>query len=383
MENKSPLPTLLKAKAYSDIKDYDSKHSLLYDLVRQSPDDFYIDSEEGSIYGLTHSPTGFKIHVPRKVVDELKLARKEAAKAITPITTGFGQIDTATQKLPSQFGALKSQMRKATKAQDDAAPKSATPETDKYYAKKEQQKFAELTTSDVSSALGYAPGAWYGHGDYSADAQRRFGNLVSGVGLSALGLASIPALQYLFPERFTGKGKNLAALAVLGGMSAPWIANLPGTLSDLSSLTSTSNKDYTDEKSRAFRAAQQAKRESAYVVPGALPTPQKQAAFLDMDMPMVKAHMADVLSEQLRSGHIDYGQAAGMMLNAAKASREPWFTVRDLAHAAIGAGAGAVAGTAAAKGIGLFMNITPTEQRVMQGTGAALGTLINLGKFGF
>jgi hypothetical protein len=93
--------------------------------------------------------------------------------------------------------------------------------------------------------------------------------------------------------------------------------------------------------------------------------------------------MADVLSEQLRSGHIDYGQAAGMMMNAARASDRPWFTVRDLAHAAIGAGAGAVAGTAAAKGIGLFMNISPTEQQIMQGTGAALGTLINLGKFGF
>jgi len=70
-------------------------------------------------------------------------------------------------------------------------------------------------------------------------------------------------------------------------------------------------------------------------------------------------------------------------MNAARASERPWFTVRDLAHAAIGAGAGAVAGTAAAKGIGLFMNISPTEQQIMQGTGAALGTLINLGKFGF
>ena len=383
MENKTPLSTLLKAKSYSDVKDYDSKHALLYDLVRQSPADFYIDSEEGSIYGLTHSPTGFQIHVPRNVVEELKLSRKEAAKALAPINAGFGQIDTATQKLPSQFGALKSQMRKATKAQDGNAPKSATPETDKYYAKKEQQKHAELTTSDVSSSLGYAPGLWYGQGDYSADAQRRFGNLVSGVGLSALGLASIPALQYLFPERFTGKGKNLAALAVLGGMSAPWIANLPGSLSDLSSLTSTSNKNYTDEQSQAFRTAQKVKREAAYAVPGSTPALKKQAGFLDMDMPMVKAHMADVLSEQLRSGHIDYGQAAGMMLNASRASKQPWFTVRDLAHAAIGAGAGAIAGTAAAKGIGLFMNVTPTEQKFMQGTGAALGTLINLGKFGF
>ena len=49
----------------------------------------------------------------------------------------------------------------------------------------------------------------------------------------------------------------------------------------------------------------------------------------------------------------------------------------------VGAGAGLLAGTVAAKGIGMFMNLSPNEQKVMQGTGAALGTLLNLGKFGF
>jgi len=381
MENDRPVSKLLKAKAYSDVKEYDAKHSILHEMISKDPQDFYIDSERGNIYGLTHTPTGFKIHVPRNVVEDLQLARKAAAKVLSPLPVGFGQISTATQKLPSQFGSLKSQLTKATKEKDDKAPKSMTPATDAYYAKKQQMKQGAVTTSDFSRYSGYAPGFWYDNDEYSADAQRRIGNLVSGAGLSTLGLASIPVLQYLFPERFKGKGKNLAALAVLGGMTAPWLVNLPGTVSDLSSLSLKGNKDYTDADSQQFKAKAQAERETKYVVPGAVPV--KNAAFLDMDLPMVKAHMADVLSEQLRSGHIDYGQAAGMMMNAARASDRPWFTVRDLAHAAIGAGAGAVAGTAAAKGIGLFMNISPTEQQIMQGTGAALGTLINLGKFGF
>jgi len=102
-----------------------------------------------------------------------------------------------------------------------------------------------------------------------------------------------------------------------------------------------------------------------------------------MDMQIARTHLADVVSEQMRSGYVDYGQAAGLMLRASQESNKPWFTVRDIAHAAIGAGAGAVAGTAAAKGIGMFMNLSPKEQTVMQGTGAALGTLINLGKLSF
>jgi hypothetical protein len=384
MSNNTPVSKLLKAKAYSDVKQYDAKHSILHEMISKDPQDFYIDSEQGNIYGLTHSPTGFKIHVPRDVVDDLKLSRKAAAKTIAPVPVGFGQISTATQKLPSQFGSLKSQLTKATKEKDDKAPKSMTPATDAYYAKKQQMKQGAVTTSDFSRYSGYAPGFWYGNDEYSADAQRRIGNLVSGVGLSAAGLASIPVLQYLFPERFKRKGKNLAALAVLGGMTTPWLVNFPGTIADITGFQNKANDKYTDEMSQAYKDKQQAAREMRYVVPGAKPVaPVKNAAFLDMDMPMVKAHMADVLSEQLRSGHIDYGQAAGMMMNAARASERPWFTVRDLAHAAIGAGAGAIAGTAAAKGIGLFMNISPTEQKVMQGTGAALGTLINLGKFGF
>ena len=101
-----------------------------------------------------------------------------------------------------------------------------------------------------------------------------------------------------------------------------------------------------------------------------------------MDLQIAKTHLADVLSEQMRSGYVDYGQAAGLMARAARENNKPWITVGGLTRAAVGAGAGALAGTVAAKGIGMFMNITPKEQKFMQGTGAALGTLINLGKLG-
>ena len=108
----------------------------------------------------------------------------------------------------------------------------------------------------------------------------------------------------------------------------------------------------------------------------------KSSSYIPMDLQIAKTHLADVLSEQMRSGYVDYGQAAGLMARAARENNKPWITVGGLTRAAVGAGAGALAGTVAAKGIGMFMNITPKEQKFMQGTGAALGTLINLGKLG-
>ena len=60
-----PLDDLLAAKKESDRRNYPAKHDILRKLIKQSPGDFMIDSEEGNIYGVTHIPTGFRIHMPR------------------------------------------------------------------------------------------------------------------------------------------------------------------------------------------------------------------------------------------------------------------------------------------------------------------------------
>ena len=61
-----PLDDLLSAKKESDRRNYPAKHDILRKLIKQSPGDFRIDSEEGNIYGITHIPTGFRIHMPRR-----------------------------------------------------------------------------------------------------------------------------------------------------------------------------------------------------------------------------------------------------------------------------------------------------------------------------
>lgn len=60
----SNLEKLIQAKEYSDVKDYPKKVAILRSLIKESPLDFYIDSQEGNIVGVTHRPTGFRIHMP-------------------------------------------------------------------------------------------------------------------------------------------------------------------------------------------------------------------------------------------------------------------------------------------------------------------------------
>lgn len=405
----SALKDLKKAKQFSDAKQYSQKHDLVHQLILESPKDFYVDSEKDGIVGLTHSATNFKIHVPKSVVGNLELGQapgKESAAAKS-IGAGFGMPNISGggngsyTKMPSLFGSMKADLTKATKQVGEknkrqepvggTAVEKLYPATADYMHKKmSPTPFAHKNaafTSDVSKALGYSPGFWYDSGTFTPTAQTRLGNLISGVGLTGLGLAAIPVLKYMFPERFAGKEKALMALAALGGMAAPWAINAPSTMADISRWSLPKNEDYTKEDQQNMQRASRIRSgiiptgDNALVAQGKVPV--KASSYIPMDMQIAKTHLADVVSEQMRSGYVDYGQAAGLMLRASRESNKPWFTVRDLAHAAIGAGAGAIAGTAAAKGIGMFVNLKPTEQKIMQGTGAALGTLINLGKLSF
>lgn len=71
------LPQLLEAKAHSDEKNYRMKHLLLSQMMRKNPDAFVVDSDNGKgIVGITHVPTGFKVHVPKHLAlrDNVKSA---------------------------------------------------------------------------------------------------------------------------------------------------------------------------------------------------------------------------------------------------------------------------------------------------------------------
>lgn len=73
----SPLETLLLAKKESDRKNYSEKHRLMREMLKKKPEDFLIDSEDQFVYGITHKPTNFRMHLPKNVVsDHLKKANE-------------------------------------------------------------------------------------------------------------------------------------------------------------------------------------------------------------------------------------------------------------------------------------------------------------------
>ncbi len=80
--NKEILRQLLLAKAMSDKKDYTSKYNIMQKLIKENPDDFIIDQEDPNFPGITHKPTGFKMHLPTQTTYGIE--KKAQAKWRTP-----------------------------------------------------------------------------------------------------------------------------------------------------------------------------------------------------------------------------------------------------------------------------------------------------------
>lgn len=66
----APIASHLRnAKAASDAEQYAAKRMILNRLMREHPEDFVVDSDDGKgIVGITHIPTGFKLHTKRQTL---------------------------------------------------------------------------------------------------------------------------------------------------------------------------------------------------------------------------------------------------------------------------------------------------------------------------
>jgi len=58
------IDELHAVKAESDRRNWPAKHARLHALMKSSPDDWYIDSADNGIVGVTHK-TGYRFHMPR------------------------------------------------------------------------------------------------------------------------------------------------------------------------------------------------------------------------------------------------------------------------------------------------------------------------------
>ena len=63
------LKRLIEAKKRSDAGDYAAKNRILADLLNSKPKEFKVDSDLNPKYvGITHKPSGFRIHTQRKLI---------------------------------------------------------------------------------------------------------------------------------------------------------------------------------------------------------------------------------------------------------------------------------------------------------------------------
>lgn len=92
------LEELLRAKEESDRGNYGAKHEILRKLIIAHPEQFILDSEEKGIYGVTHIPTGFQIHMLQSA-SPTELARPIYHGASLG---GIKQLDPRTHRLSNR-----------------------------------------------------------------------------------------------------------------------------------------------------------------------------------------------------------------------------------------------------------------------------------------
>jgi len=76
--NAAVLSDLKKAKKESDKGNYAAKTDILRKLLKAFPDEFKTDSENAHVVGLTHKPTNFRIHMPKKALPTKTKEEKQA-----------------------------------------------------------------------------------------------------------------------------------------------------------------------------------------------------------------------------------------------------------------------------------------------------------------
>jgi hypothetical protein len=101
------LKKLIEAKKFSDEKNYNAKNNILRALLNKHPEQFKIDSDLNAAYvGITHKPTGFKIHTKRRLVPEKieKDVVKERVRVVLPYKGGYLLERLNNPAWPKNFG---------------------------------------------------------------------------------------------------------------------------------------------------------------------------------------------------------------------------------------------------------------------------------------
>ena len=93
------LEALLRAKMHSDLGQYEHKNAILRQLMMDYPEEFIVDDTEGKHHGITHLPTGFRLHTAPKVIPASVSKRMRELEISGEKTQGVGLRKTMHQRL--------------------------------------------------------------------------------------------------------------------------------------------------------------------------------------------------------------------------------------------------------------------------------------------
>lgn len=91
-----PIDSLLQAKDHSDKKQYGAKNRIMALMMYKTPDEFLVDSDDGKFLGITHAPTGFRMHLPKNIVPAVVRSNtmdSKAASIYEEFAPDFGNFD--------------------------------------------------------------------------------------------------------------------------------------------------------------------------------------------------------------------------------------------------------------------------------------------------
>lgn len=93
--NAEVLQALLLAKRESDRRNWSAKYQHLRRAIQMDPTNFYVDQPTGRHWGVTHAPTGFRMHAPRVIAKTLPARAPD-----DPVTDGSGQFEVDPLAMP-------------------------------------------------------------------------------------------------------------------------------------------------------------------------------------------------------------------------------------------------------------------------------------------
>ena len=356
---KTPLDQLQAAKAHSDRRDYGSKHRLIRNLMTERPDEFKIDSQEGDILGITHIPTGFRLHVPRLVVPTPK---PEPIK-----TASWQDPDWKTVPIWSvKYAVAVAPVAESLKEEPYEGDVWVSPETGEIrmaalgdYPDVTNEPWVRvkqaLTVGEVLSPIGplinQTPFSFDTAGGPRPVASMLAGGLVG----AGLGYAGGRLAEYLMPGTFTpGAAKTRAAL--LGGL----MGATPGALG--------MGLNHLEGKSVFDKAASWRKTCSLILQDLELPDVLKFAA--NIFRPVIDvAQFNNAIWQDPFSPQSTQAVASGLVYGAGVSKNSPIVSPMDVARMAVGMGTGYASATLVGKTFGALAGLSPDAQRALQTAG--------------